>query len=291
MLIESMLAIVIVLLLILLYRIVIKPQENQDIQYTMSKVLDETGFKRSLGTIEVYATEIRDNQRSFEQMLSKPQTRGSFGESFLEDILSDQLAPDMFGIRKRVLDGKYPDAHIKSTVGTICIDSKFPLDNYKKFIDSESSEEKERYKREFISNIETHLEKIRSDYVCPEKDSASFAFAFIPSEGIYWFLVTEAYDLLRKYSKLGVQVVSPLTLSHKIELIKAGVQAKRLSEQAERIQKDILKLARHFEGIEDIWSTLFGTHLKNFKSRADDFDTAWRLLQEEFQRIQKTYEE
>ena len=291
MLVESMLAITIVLLLILLYRIVIKPQEVKDLQYTMSKVLDETGFKTSLGTLAVYAREIRENQKSFEDMLKKPQSRGSLGESFLEDILSDQLAPDMFGIRKRVLDGKYPDAHIKSTVGTICIDSKFPLDNYKKFIDSESSEEKERYKREFISNVEGHLEKIKSDYVCPEKDSASFAFAFIPSEGIYWFLVTEAYDLLRKYSKLGVQVVSPLTLSHKIELIKAGVQAKRMSEQAEKIEKDILRLARHFEGIEDIWSTLFGMHLKNLKSRADDFDTAWRLLQEEFQRIRKTYEE
>jgi len=35
-------------------------------------------------------------------------------------------------------------------------------------------------------------------------------------------------EMLRDYIKAGVQVVSPLTLSAKIELIKAGVHAKKL---------------------------------------------------------------
>lgn len=60
-----------------------------------------------------------------------------------------------------------------------------------------------------------HLTKIAEDYVCPEKESAEFAFAYIPSESTYWFLVTERYDLLRDFTKKGVQVVSPLTLSYK----------------------------------------------------------------------------
>jgi hypothetical protein len=42
------------------------------------------------------------------------------GELNLETILSGQLPPEIFGIRERILDGKVPDAHIKSTVGLIC---------------------------------------------------------------------------------------------------------------------------------------------------------------------------
>jgi uncharacterized protein (DUF3084 family) len=80
-------------------------------------------------------------------------------------------------------------------------------------------------------------------------------------------------------------------LSHKIELIKAGVQARKLSEQAEKIQKDILKLGRRFTKIEGLWSTLFETHMKNLRGKAEDFDSEWKQLKDEFKRIEMLYEE
>ncbi len=235
--------------------------------------------------------DIRANQKSLDQMLTNPTARGAFGEIFLESILKDQLPPDMFGIRKRVLDGKYPDAHIKSTVGTICIDSKFPLANYRKMMESDIEDDSRRYGKQFINDVEKHLIKIEKDYICPENDSAEFAFAYIPSESVYLFLVTEGYEMLRNHTKRGVQVVSPLTISHKIELIKAGVHAKKLSEEAVRIQKDILKLASHFKMVDNLWSTLYETHVRNLKGRADDFESSWRLLRDEFSRIETLSED
>lgn len=287
MLVETMLGAVIALLVVILYILLKRPRESSEMEIAVSRAIRETGLEESIGTIRTLAGEIQSNQRSFDQMLTTPTTRGAIGEIALEQILSDQMPPDMFGIRKRVMDGKQPDAHIKSTVGTICIDSKFPLTNYRKMLESSVSEEKEQYKKQFIKDVETHLEKIAEDYVCPEEDSAEFAFAYIPSESIYWSLVNDAYELLRDYTKRGVQVVSPLTLAHKIELIKAGAHAKKLSEEAGRVQEDILRLSTKFKTLNSLWSKIYKTHLKNLRGNAADFDKAWKSLQDEFDRIRK----
>ncbi|MHA2068205.1 MAG: DNA recombination protein RmuC [Candidatus Thorarchaeota archaeon] len=287
---ESLLVIVIIMLSLVLFRTWRRP-ESTGVELAISKALKDSGLERSIGMLTGLATDIRENQKSFDQMLVTPTARGAFGEISLENILKDQLPPDMFGVRKRVLDGKHPDAHIKSTVGIICIDSKFPLTNYRNMLETDGETDKKRYAKQFIIDVEKHLVKIAGDYVCPEKDSAEFAFAYIPSESVYWFLVTEGYEMLRNHTKMGVQVVSPLTLSHKIELIKAGVHAKKLSEQADKIQKDILRLASRFKGIDKLWSKLYGTHMTNVKGRSEDFDAAWKLLRDEFRRIESLSED
>lgn len=259
--------------------------ESKDIGPAISKVWRESGLDEKVGQLTAHARDLRDTHRSVEQMLRVPKERGSLGELSLETILSDQLAPDMFGMRDRVLDGKSPDAHIRSTVGLICIDSKFPLDNYRDMVEAPGPKDSESSKRQFIRDVRGHLDKVCADYVCPEKGSAEFAFAYIPSEGVYYFLVSEAHDMLREYTKRGVQVVSPLTLSHKVELIKTGVHARKLSEEAERVKNDIAKLSHRFEEVDQAWNVLYRTHLRNAGNKAEELDQAYARLRNEFDRI------
>ena len=175
--------------------------ESRDIEPAVAKVWKDSGLDQSLGQLTAYAREIQSTHKSVEQMLRVPKERASLGELGLELILSDQLPPDMFAIRKRVLDGKTPDAHIKSTVGLICIDSKFPLDNYMSMMESAETNGNGEYERRFFRDVRGHLNKIAEEYVCPDQGSAEFAFAYIPSEGVYYFLLTKQYDLLREYTR------------------------------------------------------------------------------------------
>ena len=289
---EITLVVVVILLLALIALVLLvyrsRRIEPNDLEPAISKVWRESGLDEKLGQLTAHARDIRDTHRSVEQMLRVPKERASIGELSLETILSDQLPPDMYGMRARVLDGKAPDAHIKSTVGLICIDSKFPLDNYIKMSESQESDGS---KREFLRDVRGHLDKISADYVCPELGSAEFAFAYIPSEAVYYFLVCEAYQLLREYTWKGVQVVSPLTLSHKIELIKTGVHAKKLSEEADRVRTDIMRLSRQFEEVDDAWRVFYGTHLRNAGNKADELDQAYKKLRDEFDRISRLSEE
>jgi len=285
---QILLAIVVILLAVLIFLALkerkIKPRDIED---AVSSTWTKLGLEEKIGTLSVHAQDIRGLHRSIEQMLRVPKERAALGEISLEVILSDQLPPDMFGIRKMTFNGKIPDAHIRSTVGLICIDSKFPLDNYRKMVESQDSREKEQFKNDFRKDVQGHLSKIAEDYVCPEKGSAEFAFAYIPSEAVYYFLVNEEFEMLREYTQRGVQVVSPLTLSSKIELIKAGVHAKKLSEEAESVRKDLNVISQGFNEIDELWRVFYSTHLRNAEDRAEELDRAYKKLREEFDRISR----
>lgn len=291
--IEVLLSCIIVLLVVIIYLLYKRKGVSDggtgdiagDIAISIKELKES--LDKKMGEIGTYASDMRQSQASMEQMLKIPKERSSFGEISLETILSDQLPPEMFGIRKKIFDGKIPDAYIDSTVGIICIDATFPLDNYINYLKEKENEEGEEYKKFFIKDVDNYLDKIAYDYVCPEIGSAEFAFAYIPSEGIYYFLITEAYELLRDYTKRGVQVVSPLTLSHKIELIKAGVHTKKLSENVEKIKNDIRKLGNRFQYIDSEWKKFYNTHLKNAIRKAEDIDYAYSNLRKDFENISR----
>ena len=251
---------------------------------SMSEAISELGLDGTASQIELHAREMKSFHADVERMLRTPQARGGFGEVQLEVILGDQLPEDMYGVREAVVGSKVPDAHVRTPEGTICIDSKFPLEAFERHLDADDEDEAARHAREFARAVESQLEKIRADYVRPEDGTAEFAFAFIPSERVYYHLVTEEYDMLSEYATDGVQVVSPLTLTQKLELVRAGVHARKLSEQAEAVQERLRRLGRRFEAFEDDWSTL-ARHVENAKNKAEDVDAEFGRLRSEFDRI------
>lgn len=283
-LIETLLVLNLLLLAVLIYLVWTRSPGPHTVEAAISRTWLSLGLGERIKAVEMHAREIRDSYRSFEQLLRVPTERGSFAELSLETILADQLPPDMYMIRQRVLDGRVPDAAIRSTVGMICIDAKFPLDNYHKLITADGKEV-DSFTRLFTRDVRNHLTKIARDYVQPDKGSATFAFAYIPSEAVYYYLVNQAYDLLREYTRRGVQVVSPLTLGHKLELIKAGVHALRLSENAETIRSELQVLGRQFTTLEESWRVFYETHLRNLVAKGEDVDAAYRALREEFGRV------
>ena len=252
---------------------------------SLGEAIAELGLDGTASQIELHAREMKSFHADVEKLLRTPQARGGFGEVQLEVILSDQLPEDMYGIREAAVGSKVPDAHVRTPEGVVCIDSKFPLEAFERHLDADDEAEAARHAREFASAVESQLEKIRADYVRPEDGTTEFAFAFIPSERVYYHLVTEEYELLREYATAGVQVVSPLTLTQKLELIRAGVHARKLSEQAEAVQERLRRLGRRFDAFEDDWGTLV-RHVENAKNKADDVDAEFGRLRSEFERIE-----
>ena len=241
--------------------------ETDQLSAALHTTLAEMGFAESVSRIEDRATELQGVHQNLERLLRVPRERGEFGEEQLGIILEDHLPPDMFGIRKRVV-------------------GKFSLDAYERALDAEDPEDRARHERTFRNQVDQQLAKIAEDYVRPDEGTTDFAFAFVPSEAVYYHLVTEEYDMLRSYTKRGVQVVSPLTLGHKLELIKAGVQAQKLSEEAAEILDHLDRLDRRFAAFEDEWRTL-ERHIKNAHGKAEDVDTELGRMRTAFDRIEE----
>src|SRR5262249_16424974 len=91
--------------------------------------------------------------------------------------------------------------------------------------------------------------------------------------------------LLRQYIALGVQVVSPLLLGHKLELLKLGIKALQLNENAQAVLVTLQTLARRFDSIEVAWRGFYTTHFRNLECKGGEIDEAYKKLRREFQRI------
>ena len=246
--------------------------------------LDKTigSVESQMESVQQQTKELEELHQGIETMLKSNQQRGEFGERKLETILSSHLPGSMYGLQEQVVGTKKPDAYIDSSAGKICIDAKFPLDRFRKM---KEEEEKERHRRKFRNAVEDTLDQVAKKYVKPEKGTTDFAFEFVPSEAVYYYLVKEEYDLLQKYVKKGVQVSSPLTLGHKLELVKSDLRMEELTERAEEVREELDSLQSEFQSFEQDWKTFYDSHLSHLTSKADDLNSDFRSLKQGFDQV------
>ena len=248
----------------------------------------ELGIDQDIGAIKEKASNILQSSQSLENLFRVTRGRGEYGEFQLEQILKDILPPQYVHIRKRVDQiGKIPDAHIIAPQGIICIDSKFPLDNYRKMIETTDETQKENFGENFRSDVETHIEKIKTDYVRPEEGTTPFAFGFIPSEAVYQYLTECEMTLVAEAAGQGVLLVSPATLAINLNLLSVGLKATEISEKAEQIQKNLGRLSTSLEEVEEAWNTLY-THIKNAYNKAGEVNEKHSRLKVTFEQITET---
>jgi len=259
--------------------------DDAAIEASMDRAISDLDLDRTVGELETHAREMKAFHGDVERLLHTPQQRGSFGEVQLETILADVLPPEMYGVQEAIVDGTRPDAYVETAEGIVPIDAKFPLEAYERALAAEDATERAHHEAEFARRVESQLEKIATDYVRPDAGTTEFAFAFVPSERVYYHLLTEEYDLLREHSTRGVQVVSPLTLGGKLQLLAAGVHAQQLSEEAMAVRERLQALDQRFGAVAEEWETAM-RHLHNAVARAEDADDAFERLRAEFERIE-----
>jgi DNA recombination protein RmuC len=229
------------------------------------------------------ADQIEKLHQDIQTMLENPKERGEFGERKLEDILSRHLPSSMYSLQGSVA-GKRPDAYIESSSGKVCIDSKFPLSKFRKMKEAETEEEEESLAKKFRRDVKSQLDEVKSKYVRPDSGTTDYAFEFVPSERVYYYLVKEEYDLLQEYAQNGVQIVSPLTLGQKLELVKNDVHTAKLSQKAEDVQQSLQEISNSFSQFESEWET-YRRHIKNAKNSSDKLESSFESLKQRFERV------
>jgi len=276
-----------------------KIQEEEDIEVDPDKMrgaiseswqkleLDKTigSVESQMKSVQEQTKELEDLHTNIETMLTSNQQRGEFGERKLETILSSHLPSSMYGLQEQVVGTKKPDAYIDSSAGKICIDAKFPLDRYRKMQNAETEQARDKHRKKFKKAVEKTLNQVSKKYVKPEKGTTDFAFEFVPSEAVYYYLVNEEYGLLKKYIKQLVHLLSPLTLGHKLELVKSDLRMEELTERAEEVRGELDNLQTEFQKFEDDWSKFYDSHLSHLTSKADDLNSDFRSLKKRFDQV------
>ena len=174
-----------------------------------------SGVQKHLGGIQEFSKDMKD----LSNVLKSPKLRGGLGEQFLYELLGASLPKDMFKTQYKFSDGSVCDAVIFTDKGLIPIDSKFPMENFKLMLTQKSQEERDKTKKVFIRDVKKRIDEISSKYILPEEGTSEQAVMYIPSENIYYELITNTTEIEEYAKQKNVVMASPNTLSYFLKVI------------------------------------------------------------------------
>jgi DNA recombination protein RmuC len=193
--------------------------------------------------------------QNLQDILKNPKQRGILGEYYLEKVLENVFAPGMYQMQYPFKNGEIVDAVVFVKDKIVPIDSKFSLDNYNRFIHALDTE-KYAYEKAFVNDLKQRIQET-SKYIRPEEHTMEFAFMFIPSEGIYYDLLTnqvgggEDENLIKQAADKKVIIVSPTTLLAYLQTVMQGLKALQIEEKAVEIQKRVGELGKHIDSYRE----------------------------------------
>ncbi|MDB5265142.1 MAG: hypothetical protein JWN64_713 [Parcubacteria group bacterium] len=212
--------------------------------------------------------------KGLQDILKNPKQRGILGEYYLETVLKNVLPPGMYKMQHPFLNGEIVDAAVYINDKIVPIDSKFSLDNYNRYIHAEGAE-RVALEKAFVNDLKLRITET-AKYIRPEEGTMDFAFMFIPSEGIYYDLLTnqvgagEEENLIqRASSKYKVIIVSPTSFLAYLQTVMQGLKALQIEKQAEEIQKRVGELGKHLGSYEDFYKKLgvsLGTAVSHYNA-------------------------
>lgn len=214
---------------------------------------------------------------SLQEILRTPKLRGGLGELFLGDLLAQILPTAHFSLQHRFKSGEAVDAVIRLGSNLVPVDAKFPLENFRRVIETENEEERKASKRKFISDVKKHVDAIASKYILPDEGTFDFALMYIPAENVYYELIIkdEAVDTdkgLLNYSFVKrVIPVSPNSFYAYLQTILLGLKGMHIEERTQEILRDLARLSGEFLKFRGEFD-LVGKHLTNTKMRYDEAD-------------------
>jgi len=218
-------------------------QTNQNITATLqsnTKSLNDRLDKAAqvIGTVgkEVgQMAEIGRSMKDLQDFLRSPKLRGNIGEHILKDLLAQMMPKQSFHLQYSFHSGETVDAAIQTDNGIIPIDSKFPMENFKKLMGAEGEKEKEIAKKDFARDVKKHIDDISRKYILTEEGTIDYALMYIPSEPVYYEIMSNNSELA-DYSHLKrVLPVSPTTFYAYLRAILMSFEGKKIATEAKQI--------------------------------------------------------
>lgn len=198
---------------------------------------------------------------SLQSILTDKKTRGIFGEVNLNHILIN-----IFGENNhRIYQIQYPfsnntiaDAVIfaPKPLGTIAIDSKFPLENYRIMVDKTKSKlERELAEKQFKLDVKKHIDAISIKYIIPNVTSTQ-AIMFLPAEAIFAEINAYHTDLIEYANRKRVWITSPTTLMSTLTVIQVLLKNIERDKYSSIIHQELNKLGLEFSRYKERWNKL-----------------------------------
>ena len=213
-----------------------------------------------------------------QNILSNKQARGSFGEVQLENLVRDALPENAFEFQETLCNGKRVDCLLRlpNPPGPICIDSKFPLEAYRRFAGAGNKVERVDALRALENDVKKHIRDIAEKYIIPGKTAES-AILFLPSESVYAEINIQLPKLVEASRKAHVYMAGPDNLMLLLHTVRAILRDARMHEAAGLIQVQVELMMKDVNRLEDRVTKL-ATHFSQAERDISDIQTSTRKI-------------
>jgi DNA recombination protein RmuC len=232
--------------------------------------------------------ELSGNVVSLQEVLSDKRSRGAFGEVQLKSLVSNMIPDNCFSMQHSFSNGVRADCvlFLPDPTGTICIDSKFPLESYQRMTDLAAGEaDRKKAEQQFRQDIKKHVKDIASKYIIP-RETADGAVMFIPAEAIFAEIHAHYPDLVEEAQQARVWLASPTTMMAILTTCRAVLKDDATRKQIHIIQDHLVALAQDFGRFQDRMDKL-AVHIGQAQKDVTDVQVSARKISSRFEKIEK----
>ena len=156
-------------------------------------------------------------------------------------------------------------------LGSIAIDSKFPLENYQNMVDKTISvEDRKKYEKQFKLDFKKHVDDIANKYIIKEETSDQ-AIMFLPAEAIFAEINAYHQDLIDYAYNKRVWITSPTTLISTLIVIEMILKNIERDKYTSIIHQELNKLGNDFRLYKERWDKL----ARSVKTVNNDIDQVY----------------
>jgi DNA recombination protein RmuC len=233
-------------------------------------------------------TELSGNVVSLQQILSDRTSRGAFGEVQLHALVQNVLPPAGYAMQYSLSNGNRVDCmlFLPPPTGHVPIDSKFPLENYRRQMNPDlPAEERKNAERTFARDVRTHIDDIASKYLIAGETSEG-AIMFLPAEAVFAEIHASHPDLVEHAHRSRVWMASPTTLWAILTTAKAVLRDAATRQQVHIIQEHLGKLGEDFVRFQRRMDNL-AQHIDQAHRDVEDVNKSARKITRQFDRIER----
>jgi DNA recombination protein RmuC len=195
-------------------------------------------------------SEIGRGMKELQEFLKSPKLRGGMGEHILNELLGQMLPKQSFHLQYAFASGEKVDAAIKTSAGIIPIDSKFPMENFRKMMGEGSTEDKKIFEKAFVRDVKLHIDSISKKYILTTEGTIDYALMYIPSESVYYEIVNHS-SLFDYAGERRVLPVSPTTFYAFLKAILMSFEGQKIEERAREILSAVKGIQKDYGRVEE----------------------------------------
>lgn len=220
--------------------------------------------------------ELGQSMRELQVFLQSPKLRGNIGEQVLKDLITQSFPKNSFHLQYAFKSGDKVDAAIKTSAGILPIDSKFPLENFRRMTTADSKLERSAAKKEFGRDVKKHIEAIAKKYILPEEGTLDLAIMYIPSESVY-HEIAGTPELLEYAKSQRIYPVSPNTLYLVLQSLLLSFEGQKVEAKTREIFRILRAVQKDYSKTGDALD-LLGKHVNNAFNTFSNVSKSFSLM-------------